>query len=464
MRKGIIVPLVVSLLLLGFVEGSLAAQMRAGVAKVDITPPEKGTPLSGYAARTSGSIGVLDPLYAKALVLECDGKQMALVTLDIISFPSERVPKEAEQRFGVGLVLLVASHTHFGPNFRSKRWPEPDGGEKTFRWTEDRVIEAIEKATHNMFPARLSLAKGEITLGYHRLKMQPNGRRKPLFQNPDHLPYGPVDPTVSLIRVENTDDETTRALLVGYACHPVCLASRCLLISADYPGAMMAKVEADVRRPKAATKEVRKERPEARKRSVQSAENLKEENLKPPALCMFVQGGAGSVNPYFIEEKSGQPGATTLHKHMGELLADEVLLAVGKSQPITAPNEIQWRKKTLTFADRWSTTGTVPVEMATVLINRTIGIAAVPGETFLSLQTTFKRDAPVDFPLFAGYTTSGGAEWPSYIPDIRAAAEGGYGADYQTHIEVGAAERIVNQAVIDLFSMKGMFSDKPAGK
>jgi hypothetical protein len=179
---------------------------------------------------------------------------------------------------------------------------------------------------------------------------------------------------------------------------------------------------------------------------------------------MFVQGGAGSVNPQFIEEKTGQPGATTLHRKMGELLADEVLKAVRTAQPIKGPDEIQWRTKTLTFANRWSTTATVPVGMATVLLNRTIGIAAVPGEPHLSLQMMFKRDAPVEFPLFAGYTTCDGTEWTDYIPDIRAAAEGGYGADYATHIEVGAAERIVNQALIDLWWMKGMLSDKRGGK
>jgi len=405
-----------------------AAQLRAGVAKVDITPPEKGTPLAGYAARTTGSLGVLDPLYARALVLESDGKRMALVSLDIIELPSDRVPQEAKQRFGVGLTLLAASHTHAGPDFSKKRWKDSEAREAVLRQTEDRVLDAIEKATQNMFPARLSVARGEITLGYHRLVLQPNGRRKPLFRNAERIPIGPVDPTVAMIRVEDADAGTTRAVVVGYACHPVCLAHRNLLISADYPGAMAAKVEAA---------------------------------LTPPALCMFVQGGAGSVNPLFIEEKTGEPGATTLHKKMGEFLADEVLKAVRTAQPIQGPDEIQWRTKTLTFADRWSTTATVPVGMATVLINRTLGVAAVPGEPHLSLQTMFKRDAPVEFPLFAGYTTCDGAEWPDYIPDIRAAAEGGYGADYATHIEVGAAERIVNQAIIDLFWMKGLYSNKP---
>ncbi len=405
-----------------------AGALRAGLGRTDITPPARGTPLSGYSARTSGSIGVLDPLQARALVLECGDKRMAFVAMDIIEFPSARVVEEAKKRFGIGLVLLNASHTHFGPNFHSRRWPEPDGGKKAFRQTEDRVIEAIGQAAENMFPARLSVGKGEITLGYHRLQMQPDGRRRPLFRNPERIPQAPVDPEVAIIRIEDADSNTTRGLLVGYACHPVNLAQRCLLISADYPGAMTAKVE---------------------------------KALGPNVLCLFAQGGGGSVNPFFIEERTGQPDAVTGHKIMGELLADEVLRAVKTCEPVKGPAEIQWRTKTLAFRDRWSSTATVPVEMATVMINRTIGIAAVPGEPFLSLQTMFKRDAPVAFPLFSGYTCVGGVEPPDYIPDIRAAAEGGYGASYTTHIEVGAAERIVNQAVMDLFDMLGMFFDVP---
>jgi hypothetical protein len=139
------------------------------------------------------------------------------------------------------------------------------------------------------------------------------------------------------------------------------------------------------------------------------------------------------------------------------------------AKPVAGPDEVQWRARTQTFANRWAptkaeyyvTTGPVEIGTATVLLNRTIGIMAIPGEPHLSLQTLFKRDAGVEFPLFFGYTTSGHPKWPEYIPDIRSAAEGGYGADRRTFIEVGGAERLVNQAVIDLYAMKGMFFDKP---
>ena len=45
----------------------LAATIKAGVAKVDITPP-LGLKMYGYGSRTQGAIGVMDPLYARVLV------------------------------------------------------------------------------------------------------------------------------------------------------------------------------------------------------------------------------------------------------------------------------------------------------------------------------------------------------------------------------------------------------------
>src|SRR5215467_2574740 len=60
-----------------------AAEIRVGVAKVEITPP-LGIPMAGYY-HERGADGVLDPLYSKAMVLESVGERTALVVLDLIS-------------------------------------------------------------------------------------------------------------------------------------------------------------------------------------------------------------------------------------------------------------------------------------------------------------------------------------------------------------------------------------------
>jgi len=451
MRKSIFCAIAVMMAALCRPLPSHAQQLRAGVAKVEITPSGEGIYLAGYDGRTSPAAGVHDPLHARALVLECAGQCMALVSLDLCWFPSARLAREAKDRLGVGLVLTAASHTHSGPDLLySKQLWHPARFDAVFRQIEDRVLEAIEKAKSNMFPARLSVANGNITLGYHRLLMQPDGRRRPLFRNPERIPYGPVDPTVGVIRIEDAAAGTTRAIVVNYACHAVCMGGRNLLMSADYPGAMAAKVET----------------------TLSPAHGQDAHATIKAVVCLFTQGGAGSVNPLFLGAKDDPPEDFKRAKTMGELLADEVLRALPHAKPVAAPDEIQWRSRTQTFANRWptpgpeywATSGPVEIGTATVLINRKIAIMAIPGEPHLTLQMMFKRDVPVEFPVFLGYTTSGDSKWPEYIPDIRAAAEGGYGADRRTFTEVGGGERLVNQAIIDLYWMKGMLSDHPAKK
>jgi hypothetical protein len=298
------------------------------------------------------------------------------------------------------------------------------------RQTEDRILEALAQARAAVFPARLAVAQGEIELGYHRLVMHPDGRRRPFWVNAERIPVGPVDPTVRILRVQDATAGTTRALVVNYACHPVCLGHRCRWISADYPGGLA--------------------------RAFETADST------PPVVCLFAQGAAGDTNPKFRSpDPDDHRGAWQEAMEMGEFLAVEVRSALRGAQPVAGPNEIDWRTHAFTFADRWVSTGTVELATATVMLNRTIGIAAVPGEPLVELQMAFTRSAPVAFPIFLGYTTSAGADWPGYIPDVRAAAEGGYGASYTTRIEVGAGERLVTQAVVDLFDMQGMFLDKP---
>ena len=58
--------------------------LRAGSAAVDITPP-LGTHLAGDGAGVHRPAKkILDPLMARSVVLECGGRKMAVVALDVI--------------------------------------------------------------------------------------------------------------------------------------------------------------------------------------------------------------------------------------------------------------------------------------------------------------------------------------------------------------------------------------------
>src|ERR1051325_3568326 len=62
-----------------------AAKLRAGLAKMDITPAQP-VKMAGYEGRKELSQGVHDPLGARALILENEGRRLALVSIDNVGF------------------------------------------------------------------------------------------------------------------------------------------------------------------------------------------------------------------------------------------------------------------------------------------------------------------------------------------------------------------------------------------
>lgn len=405
------------------------AELKAGVARVEITPSTSMT-MYGYANRKCGpSNGTHDPLFAKALVLEAGGSRIALVTADLGSLVSDTLRRDVAAKLDIPVLLLSASHTHSAPAFLPfGSAPASDDRARTYlAEIERKIFGAIEQAARSMFPARLGVGKGSLQLGYNRLLLRENGRARALFDNLERIPYGPVDPEVVLLRVEDAEGRA-KALLVHYAAHAVVLGPSSCKYSADYPGVMQAAVERQLR----------------------------------GTQVMFVQGGAGDINPLFQGRSGREDDDFAVMDKMGQLLAAEVLRTNKTIRPLAPTvDSIKVRSEVLAFADRWEKDSNLELGITTILLGRDIAIAAVPGEPFHKLQRMWKEQADVAHPLFYGYTLSAGGTWPGYIPDLRSAAYGGYGADASTRIEVGAGERIMLRHLTFLYDLLGMWKDKP---
>ena len=400
------------------------AALQAGVASIDITPSMLG-PMYGYANRRCGpATGTHDNLHAKALILDGGGPRIAIVTLDLGSMSSETLFRRAANELNLPILLLSSSHTHSAPAFLPPSVPEPAPYQKE---VEEKIFQALQKASSSMFPAKLGIARGSIQLGYNRLLLREDGRARAVFDNLDRIPYGPVDPEIVLLRVDDAQGQS-KALLVHYAVHAVVLGLTSCLYSADYPGVMQAKVEAAL----------------------------------PGTQVMFVQGGAGDINPLFQGRTGNSDADFATMQKMGELLAAEVIRTEKQVHPTAAhAHPTVSSTQTLKFNDRWDKEKTLELGVTTILLNRQIAIATVPGEPFHKLQTSWKHDADVPFPLFYGYTQSTPTQWPGYIPDLRSAAYGGYGADASTRIEIGAGEKIMQQHLVNLYQMKGRWLPAP---
>ena len=409
---------VICALILAVVAFDACAELLAGSASADITPPIGGR-MYGYGARGANvSEGVHDPLYAKALVLENGDGRLAIVTLDwgtVTEKNSERIKRLVKKETGIENVLCVASHSHSAPapdpTFPTKRKPY-------LREAEEKIAGAIAAAARSVVPARIRVGHGEAREGHNRRKVLPDGTVEMFWENRERVPTSPVDYQLGVIRVESTTGETI-ATLVNFQCHPVVLGPENLLISADYPGVMKGLVEDAL-----------------------------------GGACLFLQGAAGDINPFWDKTPPSE-GAYEQMELMGKTIAEEVVRVSGEAQPIEDNPAISVHTEIIALARRNDPQRKVRdlmAEVNTVVIGSDLALATFPGEFFVEHGLRLKRESKIKHTFFVGYTN----RRLRYFPTIKACSEGGYGAASATIVEVGAGELLVGRALINLYYQAGL--------
>ena len=113
------------------------------------------------------------------------------------------------------------------------------------------------------------------------------------------------------------------------------------------------------------------------------------------------------------------------------------------------------------MANRWKPDSTLPVSVTTLLLNSDIGIAIRPGEPFHQFQVDWRRKSGLPHAFFFGYSANAVEPWAGYIPDIESAARGGYGASDFTNVAVGTGERLLNEALSQLYTLQGRLKSSP---
>ena len=97
---------------------SASAALRVGAGRADVTPPP-GQYLWGWFSADAVGRGVQTRLLARAIVLEQDGRKVALATADLGAMPGGLVQDVARRVAGHGFseqsILISATHTHSGP-------------------------------------------------------------------------------------------------------------------------------------------------------------------------------------------------------------------------------------------------------------------------------------------------------------------------------------------------------------
>lgn len=415
------------LLLTLFIHQAFAdnGKLMAGTSKINITP------------KTDQFIH--DSVYARSLVLDVKGQRIAFVSLDLPIFTSERVIQACKQQFNIAKVILSSSHNHSAPMVKNQIYVSEDSPFQPYY--EAQIIKVVGAAVANMFPAKIAAGKSTFPqLGFNRLIVREDGKARESWiadehyrrENPERIPFGPVDPELGVLKITDLQNNP-RAIVMNYAMHADIMCFN-YEVTADYPGVASAKVEASF------------------------GNNVN---------CLFVNGGGGNIESLMISPRKGGPNDTTTKidyqpmERTGELLAWEVIkLTKNITMPANEETDIKYKVDSLHFVGRHENKRTFNVHLITMLINNNISIAVCPGEMFVQFQLDWKdkmKLASVNGFMF-GYSWSGG-KWPGYIPDVRSAALGGYGADGGNLIQVGAGEQIMTKHLENYYKITGLIEN-----
>jgi neutral ceramidase len=425
--------------------GVAAAGLTGACAKVDITPP-LGITLIGSEGKPSDDI--MDELYARAMVLSDGPHTVAIVSADLLYTPREEIAGPVRvaihERFGIlpQNVMVCATHTHSGPEvFTRSKLPregrlDPAAIDQAYlQVLVRRMADSVSIACRNMQDVRIGAAMGRLPeVLYNRRPTNDKGRAVMTFTLPPEvtttqkiettregdtrvtftlpspqapLEFGPVDPTVLALRMEDTTGRIVGSV-VGFGCHPVCIYPYLsTTISADYP-AFATRV-------------------------VEQAEG---------GVCLFALGLAGNTVPV---QRGPRPCEL-----MGKALGGE---ALKRLQLVRTAGDVTLaaisREITLPVKTTASSTESISTEIQVLRLGDTY-LVGLPGEVLVEVGLAIKKKAGIEN-LFI-VTLANDAV--GYVCPAPAYEQGGYEPDSGTHLAKGAAEIMIEQTLALIHEMK----------
>ena len=435
-----------------------SAQLTAGLAVADITPPI-GYRMSGYFSERL-STGTSNPLCAKAVVLRQGVTSAAMVFCDIIGLSlevSSRARRRAAERTGIPAsnILIAATHSHTGPlyfgalrkHFHDAAVAEhgSDPCEKV-NYAEqliEKLAGVIVKADAAAKPVRLAAGStGQQGLSFNRRFHMKDGtvRFNPGSLNPDIVrPAGPIDPEVGMVflREANGDNDAIGAL-VNFALHLDTVGGT--KYAADYP---------------------------------YYTEQSLREKYGDKFVLLFGNGTCGDINHFDVTKKQrlrtdyiGRTLAETVKAKKESLEAvTEPALAVLSGivhAPLQqfGPDDIAWARENIKkvgtgelsfikeveaykiLAREMRPGRTIPLEVQVFRLSRDVAVVGLPGEVFVDLGLKIKQASPFATTLVIELCQDA----PGYIPTKKAFAEGSY-ETVNSRIAPGGGEMMAEAAI-----------------
>ena len=385
--------------------------VRAGAAKVDITP-DKPVALDGYLEPENRvSEGVHDRVYARAIALRHGERRLVLVSCDLCTFPlADYFERAIAERHGLGPaeLMLCATHTHSGPLVTlNTRFPANLEYTKSLTGL---LATAVSRALQAVAPAHLSVGRGRSAVGVNRRKLLPGGGVE-MAPNPE----GTVDPEVLVLLLSRPGGGPFAALF-DYACHSRSLGPPNRLLSGDILGL---------------------------------AEQAVEKAMPRLTLAAAFAGASADVDPASVvngfESVGGAPPETV---RLGTVLGHDVLRAIENARPLPPPAAFRTTLARVGLPPRWAgTTRSVGVTVATA---GELALVGLDCEASVEIGLAIKAASP--FPATFVISNCNGAS--GYLPVARQHEEGGYEVD-RTGFAPTAADVLVRETLGLLSKLRG---------
>ena len=402
--------------------------LKAGAAAVNITPL-LGTSLVGYF-RDRKATDVHDELYAKAVVLDNNETQLALVVCDIIGAGKERLGRAREliqERCGIPVdhTMISCTHTHTGPASVSAL--EVDIDEPYMEFLVPRIVDSVQRAKNRLQEARISFGLGRVDgVAFNRRYWMKDGtvRMNPGYHNPNIVrPAGPIDPELGVLRLVDLKGKTI-ALLANFALHYVGEGDN-LAVSADYFGFFSQAIQRLLNERFIAmlangccgnVNNIDVHNPPTRKKPYEHAKHVATlvaaEALRVSELMTFSDWCLLAVNREILTIGVRQPTAQ-------ELEEAERLLA----KPTTEFGRERVYAREILMLSRMEKEVQAEVQ---VIRMGDLALVALPGEVFVEIGLEIKKRSPFKTTFVVELAN----DWVGYVPTAQAFEEG----DYETRL------------------------------
>lgn len=394
--------------------------MKAGIAKVDITP-EEPLVMGGYdsSCRMGPSQGHEGNIYVRTLVLDDQNSKLAFVEMDVVSLPEKNYDLIRHQiaddtHIPFDNILLGCVHNHAAPY--------PGGSNQNSKWyieLNGKIVKSVRDAIADLEPVKIGAGMGKSNIAMNRRKRMTDTLSYLTFDEnnssqsygkykTDHPvkiremegvyrlganPGGSIDDDIGILRIDKISGEP-KAVLINYACHGTTLGGRNNIISPEWNGHMLNYIEKEI----------------------------------PGVTGIFIQGAAGDINPRFVGGLDGIQDNLKNTAKLGQEIGDQVIHTFNTIKPentgqytirLVHENIICPLKYDYVVKDFHNTT--VPVPVTAIKIDK-YAFVTFPGELFHEIGQEIKFSTHASYPFFVGYCNGN----LGYLPTQKAYSEGGY--------------------------------------